>query len=119
MLDGIEIDEGTSHESLEVTIDARSRFFDGHFPDRPVLPGVAQLLLVEAALRRRFGDRARIASLERLRLVAVVCPGDRLTVRLTPVPGPTEEAPRSLRFEIARGASRVSEGWLRWSESET
>jgi len=114
-LDGCEITNASVDDrSLEVVVGSDSRFFDGHFPERPILPAVAQLTLVEVLLRRCCGDAARIAALERLRLLAVVQPGDRLLVRLAPAPA----GDRSARFEITCGTTRVSDGTLRWSAVE-
>ena len=104
--------------SMEVVVGAGSRFFAGHFPGRPVLPAVAQLMLVEALLRRACGGGARIVAVDRLRLLQPSGPGDRLTVRLEPggsgAAGVGATA-GSARFRIERGATHVSEGVLHWS----
>jgi 3-hydroxymyristoyl/3-hydroxydecanoyl-(acyl carrier protein) dehydratase len=49
--------------------------FEGHFPGRPILPGVALLALVAAAL-----DRGAIRRIAHARFRSVVGPGERLSM---------------------------------------
>ncbi len=55
-----------------------SDLFRGHFPDLPVLPGVAQLQWALALWRRYSGDSRPLRGLRRLKFQRVVVPGDQL-----------------------------------------
>ena len=79
-----------------------SPFFAGHFPDHPILPGIAHLALVAQAL-----GGASIAEIPSLRLRSPVRPGDVLALKID---GPTDEG--SVRFELRRedGVASLSLG---------
>lgn len=83
--------------------------FAGHFPDRPLLPGVLVLaevldaVLARPALAARLGSRP---TLNAAKFLAPVPPGASLEITLT------GEA-RSLRFEVRHGDVLAASGqWL-------
>ena len=93
-------------------IPAGSALFDGHFPGRPILPGIAHLALVRHALRelaaRRFAaEDTEIVAVHNLRLRLPVNPGDRLALRLA------ANGAGGIRFDLRRGADLVSQGEVR------
>jgi acyl-CoA synthetase (AMP-forming)/AMP-acid ligase II len=59
-------------------VDADLAVFDGHFPDRPILPGVAQVDWAIAWGIERFGIAAPFLRLEALKFLLPVEPGMRL-----------------------------------------
>lgn len=66
-----------------VLVDSESAWFDGHFPDDPILPGVAQLSIVVELLKRLLGRPVYANRLSRVRFKQIIRPGDRLDVRLS------------------------------------
>lgn len=91
---------GDGGRRFAVEIPTASPLFAGHFPGHPVLPGVAQLALVERVLGPLSGVR-------NLKLRRTVSPGDRLDLRIS---GPREDG--SARFELTRDGEPVSHGVL-------
>jgi len=82
---------------FRVEIPPSSPLFAGHFPGRPILPGIAHLALVERAL-------GALAAVRSLKLRRPVVPGDALNLLSgTPEDGWT-------RFELRRGNEIVSSG---------
>lgn len=70
--------------------------FAGHFPGRPLLPGVALLSEVLAAVRANAALSARLGPapvLASAKFLAPVGPGAALTITL-------HDEPRALRFEL-------------------
>lgn len=67
---------------LALEIDAQLRIFDGHFPNSPVLPGVAQVDWAIAFARQCFALPARFLRLEMLKFQRVVQPGTLLELAL-------------------------------------
>ena len=61
-----------------------SPWFDGHFPGSPILPGIAQLAIIEEAVRRAGGDGGAISGVDRLRFKGMIRPGERMTVTARP-----------------------------------
>ncbi len=92
-----------SDPSDTIAISPDSPFFAGHFPGRPILPGIAHLVLVARAL-----GGAEIAEIASLRLRSPVSPGDVLAVRID---GPAEDG--TVRFELKREDEVASHGSLR------
>jgi 3-hydroxyacyl-[acyl-carrier-protein] dehydratase len=91
----------------EKGVTASEWFFQGHFPDLPVMPGVlqvealAQTMAVYVARQPGFGDRIGLfAGIEECRFKRIVQPGDRLTLEVT-----MEKLGR--RFGRGRGVASV------------
>ena len=65
---------------MNATIDipAGGAWFEGHFPGRPILPGVAELALAVEALAREAGRPVSLRGIAFARLRQLVLPGDRL-----------------------------------------
>jgi 3-hydroxyacyl-[acyl-carrier-protein] dehydratase len=92
----IEVDEGKRAVGLK-NVTANEEFFNGHFPDYPVMPGV---LIVEAlaqvgavAMLKPEANRGKLAffaGIDNCRFKRQVKPGDqlRLEVEMTKVRGP-------------------------------
>ncbi len=67
---------------LDLAIQPELRYFAGHFPELPILPGV---VLTDWAIRiaaETFGLPPRIAHLNRLKFQQVLRPNDRVTLTL-------------------------------------
>jgi predicted hotdog family 3-hydroxylacyl-ACP dehydratase len=91
--------------SLVITVD--DAWFEGHFPGRPILPGVSQLALVLDALTRHRGEPVVLNGIGFARMRQPVVPGDRL--RLT-----ADERPDgALRITLARDGTTVTNAELR------
>ena len=85
--------------------------FAGHFPGRPVWPGVLLLAEVMEALRAApalavaLGERPQIAA---AKFLAPVRPASRLDIALTPAAG----GGAGIGFEVRCGATLVASGRL-------
>jgi 3-hydroxyacyl-[acyl-carrier-protein] dehydratase len=78
--------------------------FAGHFPGRPILPGVLLLVEVAEALRAN-GQSGAGMTISSAKFLAPVRPGAVLTIRV-------QEAGASRRFEVLQGEQRVATGAL-------
>ena len=91
---------------VDLHIAADHPAFDGHFPGRPLLPGVSLLaevleaVLDDPALAAIVGSAPRIAA---AKFLAPVRPGAQLTIRLEP-------GPRGVRFEVMEGECVTASG---------
>jgi 3-hydroxymyristoyl/3-hydroxydecanoyl-(acyl carrier protein) dehydratase len=64
-------------------------WFDGHFPNDPIMPGVAQIQLVLEAVNATLGTVCRIKSLKRIRFRSMIRPGDRFEIETQAAAGHT------------------------------
>ncbi|MCB9680134.1 MAG: AMP-binding protein [Alphaproteobacteria bacterium] len=81
-------------------------WYDGHFPDAPVLPGVALLaVLVLPALAEAWPDLGPCHEVRRVRFREVLAPGDHVTLSAT-------RDGASVRFDVRRDDRSCTSGTL-------
>jgi 3-hydroxymyristoyl/3-hydroxydecanoyl-(acyl carrier protein) dehydratase len=69
----------------EVFIPDDSLWFSGHFPQEPILPGVAIILMVWRAIVQGTGKQSKeimLDALKRVRFTQPVRPGERVSVHI-------------------------------------
>lgn len=71
----------------DIQVPAKSPWFCGHFPEEPILPGIAQLGMVYDAVRQSNGLELKIANISRVRFKQMIRPGDRLKITAAPQKG--------------------------------
>ena len=86
-----------------------SPWFAGHFPDDPVLPGIAQIGMVYDAILKASGKDLRVTGLSRVKFKKLVRPGDILIVQATPAPTKQD----SYSFRITVEAQEVCVGIMK------
>lgn len=129
-------DARVSHESFEIEstsgsgdervvrlrVPERSRFFEGHFEGRPMLPGVAQVVAIaHREAERLFGPLGAPLRMSRMKFSDTILPGDPLALSLTREVA--EVGVETLvRFKIERlladGARVASSGTIAYGEAE-
>jgi predicted hotdog family 3-hydroxylacyl-ACP dehydratase len=92
-----------------IVIPGDGPWFAGHFPGRPILPGVAELALAIAALRQKTGRPLPLRGITFARLRQLVLPGDRLELTAGEDTAQQGEASR-LRFGLKRDGLPVANG---------
>ncbi|HEX7954233.1 MAG TPA: hypothetical protein VF523_14280 [Burkholderiales bacterium] len=90
--------------NLVIDVPSGGRWFEGHFPGRPILPGVAQIALVMEALTRESDHALSLRGIAFARLRQLVLPGDRLELLAR------ESTPGHLRFDLKRDGMAVTNG---------
>ncbi len=80
------IEQSDSRVELSLTIPENLYYFQGHFPQAPILPGVAQLDWVMNYLVQYFGtDSEKLISVDALKFQHIVRPGYQITLTLEQV----------------------------------
>ncbi|WP_293931676.1 AMP-binding protein [Iodobacter sp.] len=72
----------SNHALLAIDVKADSPFFDGHFTDSPVLPGVAQIEWALRLARELFDLPAVFLRLELIKFQQVITPDSRIQLEL-------------------------------------
>jgi 3-hydroxymyristoyl/3-hydroxydecanoyl-(acyl carrier protein) dehydratase len=96
------------HIHAQIRVPADSPWFDGHFPERPLLPGVAQLGMVHDMLCRTSGHRLMVEQVTRIRFKQMIGPDQ--AVVLTIKPG---ENPGNHSFRITGDEGLICSGLIR------
>lgn len=96
---------GEGGQRFTVEIPAASALFTGHFPGRPILPGIVHLAFAQRALSEILGREVALASVRSLKLRRPIVPGDLPELRTGP-PGEDGLA----RFEVRCGGAVASQG---------
>ncbi|EKD40472.1 MAG: 3-hydroxymyristoyl/3-hydroxydecanoyl-(acyl carrier protein) dehydratase [uncultured bacterium] len=69
--------------TASVTAESDSLWFSGHFPNNPILPGIAQLkMVVDCITNRGEGDMC-LTGLSRVKFRKIVRPGEPLDIQVT------------------------------------
>jgi 3-hydroxymyristoyl/3-hydroxydecanoyl-(acyl carrier protein) dehydratase len=81
---------------------------DGHFPGRPVVPGVVLLERTIEALRERLGGVLRVTAVPAVKFLAPLAPEQEFEIMLR------IERVGQAAFEIRSGDRRLAAGSLRY-----
>ncbi len=82
-----------------------SLFFDGHFPDHSVLPGIAMLAMVEQAVERGL-DGFFATGFKRVRFRKAIGEGGSFGITLSPNP----KRPGRYMFKLSYGGEKACDG---------
>ena len=104
---------GEIHADIHVPSD--SAWFCGHFPQEPVLPGIAQLAMVFEAINQAGGPPLKVSSVSRIRFKQPIRPDDRLRV----VAAAREQKQGSFSFRIMAADELVCSGIITVENRET
>ena len=102
---------GQVHARIRVPAD--SPWFDGHFPDNPLLPGVAQLGMVHDLLCRTSGRPWAVDQVSRVRFKQMIRPDQVLTLTIRPA-----DSPDSHSFRISGDEGLVCSGLIRVTSAD-
>jgi len=91
--------------TARVTTDAQSPWFSGHFPDNPILPGIAQLKMVADIIAASRQDDVHMIGLSRIKFRKIVRPGEILDIHATFV-----QIKEQYVFRITSGNDEVCSG---------
>ncbi|MGH8224669.1 MAG: hydroxymyristoyl-ACP dehydratase [Gammaproteobacteria bacterium] len=96
---------------LDLAVPATLAWFAGHFPDHPILPGVAQIGWAIVFAREYFDFPADPPHIERIKFQNPIRPGDEVTLELL------RDAERPLRvaWTLGRGELVLSNGRLEFA----
>jgi hypothetical protein len=73
---------GETEARFDLELDPDLRWFDGHFPTQPILPGVAQLHIAALIAEDAWGEAVAGREMSRVKFRHVMQPGDKVTLVL-------------------------------------
>lgn len=96
-----------------VTTEGDSPWFSGHFPNNPILPGIAQLKMVADLIVKPGEGILRLAGLSRIKFRKLVRPGEQLDIQVT-CSNPEDH----YMFKITSGDEDVCSGKMLFTHNE-
>ena len=78
---------------LEFSVPGSSDYFNGHFPDFPVLPAVAQVFIIMHYVSRFFGIGVELSKIKRTKFTNIIKPNTPLLLNL-------EKTENNISFKI-------------------
>lgn len=97
-----------------IATDSNSPWFSGHFPDNPILPGVAQLKMVADLISKSVGENLHMTGVSRVKFRKIVKPLELIDIHVTP--GNKKD---QFIFKITSGDQDVCSGWMFFTLNET
>jgi len=93
-LTGVKLTENTGNSvSVEFSIPETSPYFDGHFPESPILPALAQVEICVRFAAQYLGTGIDVSEIKRIKFSSRVHPGRTHILRL-------EKSENNLSFKI-------------------
>ena len=98
-------DIGVDNIELRLLVAADLEYFNGHFPEQAVLPGVTQLDWAVRLGCQHFGYSEAVANLEVLKFQQLILPGQEVTLSIS-----NNAAKGKLTFAYSDGENRYASG---------
>ncbi|MFD0724844.1 hypothetical protein [Lysobacter brunescens] len=98
---------------MNFVIDADHPALPGHFPGRPVVPGVVVLDRVLAAIESAHGPLGALR-LPQVKFVQPLLPGEEARIEIDPAVA--EGVPQRWRFRVLRGETVIASGDVQATE---
>ena len=68
---------------LELSLPAELIFFEGHFPEKAILPAVSQIFIAEQLFKEHFPFKLKFVALKRLKFRRPIVPVNQLKLELS------------------------------------
>lgn len=95
------------HSELDLLVAPDNHWFEGHFPNHPILPGVVQIAWAVYYAGVLHGLTRALRTLEQIKFKRPILPGARLTLHLT-----ADIATGRLRYEYRDAQHTYASGML-------
>ncbi len=100
-----------AENTASVITESNSHWFAGHFPNNPILPGIAQLKMVVDLITKSLTGKACLSGLSRVKFKKIVRPGEHLDILVTP--GTADD---HYMFRITSGNEDVCSGKIHFTK---
>ncbi|MBU1568883.1 MAG: hypothetical protein KJ630_25070 [Proteobacteria bacterium] len=105
----MEVPENTT----SVITENNSPWFSGHFPNNPILPGIAQLKMVVDVITKLGADNVCLTGLSRVKFRKIVRPGEQLDIQVT-----RSNTENHYTFRITSGNEDVCSGKMFFTQNK-
>jgi len=93
--------------TLSLTVNAQLSYLEGHFPDKPVVPGVVQVHWASILAHKLFTISGAFLKMENVKFQSMILPDQTVELTLT-----NHAEKQQVAFNYSLGSNTVSEGKL-------
>ncbi len=109
---GYEVCKISMTEASVITAQAifasESPWFDGHFPDNPIVPGIAQMSMIFDLMQRTMGPGLKLEGFKRVRFKQLIRPDTLISVLIKPA----KKKPNRFEFQLTADRKIVCTGFV-------
>ena len=87
---------------------AASPWFDGHFPDNPIVPGIAQMSMIFDLMQQTMGPGLKLKGFKRVRFKQLIRPDTPISVLIKPA----EKVPNRFEYQLTADQKNVCTGFI-------
>lgn len=78
----LNIQKQENEVQIQLSFDEAAEYFQGHFPQAPILPGVAQVYFAVLYAKKHFKIIPNISAIKKLRFANIIQPNQEVNLRL-------------------------------------
>lgn len=109
---GYELREINMTEASVITaqfiVKSHSPWFDGHFPNNPIVPGIAQMNMIFDLLQRTMGPGLKLKGFKRVRFKQLIRPDTPISVMIKP----GKKSPNRFEYQLTAEQKIVCTGFI-------
>jgi 3-hydroxymyristoyl/3-hydroxydecanoyl-(acyl carrier protein) dehydratase len=103
------LDNTNSLISAQVQVPEDAIWFDGHFPDMAVLPGIAQIGMIVELLEKTMNKPVRVLEVNRVRFKQAIEPGNPIEIQVSS----KENMPQTFAFRLFKNGKLACSGFIK------
>ena len=109
---GYELTEISITEASVITaqfiVKSGSPWFEGHFPDNPIVPGIAQMNTIFDLMQRTMGPGLKLEGFKRVRFKQLIRPDTPISVLIKP----GKKSPNRFEYQLTSDQKIVCTGFI-------
>jgi 3-hydroxymyristoyl/3-hydroxydecanoyl-(acyl carrier protein) dehydratase len=109
---GYEVSKISMTEASIITAQAifapESPWFDGHFPDNPIVPGIAQMSMIVDLMQRTMGPGVKLEGFKRVRFKQLIRPDTPISILIKPA----KKTPNRFEYQLTADQKIVCTGFI-------
>lgn len=94
--------------TAQLIVGPDSFWFDGHFPDNPIVPGIAQMSMIIDLMQRTMGPNLKLKGFKRVRFKQLIRPDTPISVLIKPA----GKTPNRFEYQLTADQEIVCTGFI-------
>nr|WP_319395709.1 hydroxymyristoyl-ACP dehydratase [uncultured Desulfobacter sp.] len=94
--------------TAQFIVKSGSPWFEGHFPDNPIVPGIAQMNMIFDLMQRTMGPGLKLEGFKRVRFKQLIRPDTPISVLVKP----GKKSPNRFEYQLTADQKIVCTGFI-------